>query len=92
MIFKHFSSLLLIVKSYYKLNSRESQINLKLSLLIEGISASAEKQNVSMEEITSVAAQLGQDAYKLKETIGKEIGLKAAPKTLKEISQKKYKN
>ena len=58
---------------------------------MEEISASTEEQTASMEEISATAAQLGQEAYVLKEAIGKEITSKSARSISKEDSQKKYK-
>jgi len=58
---------------------------------MEEISASTEEQTASMEEISATAAQLGQEAYGLKEAIAKEITAKGALITSKENAQKRYK-
>ena len=43
----------------------------KLSIIIEGISASAEEQTASMEEITSTASRLGALSEELKQNLFK---------------------
>ena len=58
---------------------------------MEEISASTEEQTASMEEISATAAQLGQEAYLLKEAIAKEIKTKLDLDSPKRITKKKIK-
>jgi len=80
-----------IVESITKKILEASIDSVDITRGMEEISASTEEQTASMEEISATAAQLGQEAYVLKEAIAKEIVSKSARITSKEESQKKYK-
>lgn len=79
-----------IVESITKKILEASIDSVDITRAIEEISASTEEQTASMEEISATAAQLGQEAYILKEGIAKQITVKTIQAPYKEEIQKKY--